>query len=73
MSSIDPAGANSLTAAWRKSSRCSHGDCIEVAPLKSRVAIRDSKDNASGPTLAFAPVEWRSFIEGIKNGCAPGW
>jgi hypothetical protein len=35
--------------------------------------VRDSKDNASGPNLAFAPVEWRSFIEGIKNGRAPGW
>ena len=45
--------------------------------------MRDSKDNASGPTLAFAPVEWRSFTEGIKNGRsftegvkngrAPGW
>ena len=59
-----------LDVNWRKSSRCAHGDCIEVASLKTRVAVRDSKNNASGPNLVFAPVEWRSFIKGIKDGHA---
>jgi Domain of unknown function (DUF397) len=57
-----------LGARWRKSSRCAHGDCIEVASHASRVAVRDSQDNASGPNLVFAPAQWRSFIKGVKNG-----
>jgi hypothetical protein len=62
-----PTGAN-----WRKSFRCAHGDCIEVASQESGVAVRDSKNNASGPNLVFAPADWRSFVAGIKDGCAPG-
>lgn len=69
MRAIDPFGVS-----WRRSSRCGHGECIEVASAPpSRIAVRDSKDNASGPTLAFAPVEWRAFTEGIKNGRASIW
>jgi len=50
--------------AWRKSSRSnSNGSaCIEVADnLPGRVLVRDSKDQG-GPTLAFGPTAWRSFI-----------
>ncbi len=62
-----------LSAPWRKSSRCNHGECIEVASLGTRrVAVRDSKDNACGPQLAFAGAEWRSFVEDIKRGRAGG-
>lgn len=67
MRSIGPLDVN-----WRKTSRCAHGDCIEVTSLKTRVAVRDSKNNASGPNLVFALADWRSFVAGIKDGCAPG-
>jgi hypothetical protein len=56
-------------ASWRKSSRSNHGaegDCIEVAELPGRVAMRDSKDPA-GPVLTFTHAEWRAFLGGIRT------
>ncbi len=62
-----------LSAPWRKSSRCNHGECIEVASLGiQRVAVRDSKDNADGPKLVFAPAAWQSFVQDLKFGRAGG-
>jgi len=73
MRSIDPSAMELLSAPWRKSSRCNHGECIEVASLGiQRVAVRDSKDNAGGPKLVFAPAEWQSFVKDIKLGRAGG-
>ena len=71
MRSTDPSAMEPLSAPWRKSSRCNHGECIEVASLGiRRVAVRDSKDNVGGPRLVFAPAEWQSFVEDIKLGRA---
>jgi len=62
MHSVDP---SSVT--WRKSSRCAHGECIEVGALAtSSIAVRDSKDRGAGPSLVFSPAEWRSFLAGIR-------
>jgi len=61
-----------LSDNWRKSSRCAHGDCIEVASQKDRIAVRDTKNNASGPHLVFAPGEWLLFIKSIKGESAIG-
>ncbi|MGH3777215.1 MAG: DUF397 domain-containing protein [Pseudonocardiaceae bacterium] len=55
---------------WRKSSRSNQGaegDCVEVAELPGRVAMRDSKDPA-GSVLAFTCTEWRVFLGGIRAG-----
>jgi hypothetical protein len=57
-------------AQWRKSSYSgtNGGQCVEVARnLPGIVAVRDSKDR-SGPTLGFAPDDWRAFVAGIKRG-----
>jgi Domain of unknown function (DUF397) len=60
-----PPGTSELS--WRKSSRSQeHGACVEIAPLPSSVAIRDSKD-PQGPALAFDHAAWRTFTEGLKN------
>ncbi len=60
-----------LSASWRKSSRSNGGDeesnCVEVAGLPSRVAMRDSKDPA-GPVLALTRAEWGAFLGGIRSG-----
>lgn len=49
-------------ARWRKSSRSSGGDCVEVADnLPGVVGVRDSKD-PTGPALTFTPAAWRSFV-----------
>ncbi len=49
---------------WRKSSysNAQGGECIEVAESVETIHVRDSKDK-SGPTLAFAPQQWASFID----------
>lgn len=57
-------------ALWRKSSRSNdgcEGDCVEVAGLPGRVAMRDSKDPA-GPVLVFSHAPWRVFLGGIRAG-----
>ena len=74
-------GADPDAAGWRKSSRCAHGDCVEVgsrpaAPLPAAtgpaatVAVRDTKHHGTGPSLVFTPDGWRSFVAGVKHGCA---
>ena len=58
-------------ATWRKGN-CSVGgsdqtNCVEVAELPGRVAMRDSKDPA-GPVLAFTRAGWRAFLGSIRAG-----
>ena len=61
--------AGSLAASWRKSSRCSHGDCVEVGARRpATVAVRDTKHRGTGPSLIFTPMTWRSFIAEVKHG-----
>ncbi|HSX09494.1 MAG TPA: DUF397 domain-containing protein [Candidatus Saccharimonadales bacterium] len=55
------------TAKWKKSKFCDNGACVEVAHIKGKFAIRDSKQSDS-PVLLFTNSEWHSFILGIKNG-----
>lgn len=51
---------------WRKSSYSGggNGDCVEVAFVAEKVAVRDSK-NVSGPALAFPAATWRSFARTV--------
>ena len=64
----EPFSADSTDSAWRTSSRCSHGDCVQVGPLPARaVGVRDTKNRGSGPELVFTPTAWRSFITGVKH------
>jgi hypothetical protein len=58
--------------AWRKSSRSTGGagdqtDCVEVAELPGRVAMRDSKDPA-GPVLALTRAGWQAFLNDVHTG-----
>ena len=57
-------------AAWYKSSASGYnGNCVEVSCLQGgRVAVRDTKDRASGPALIFTRPEWDAFLTGAKNG-----
>jgi hypothetical protein len=74
-------GADPDAAGWRKSSRCAHGDCVEVGSrpaatgpaatvLAATVAVRDTKHHGTGPSLVFTPDGWRSFVAGVKHGRA---
>jgi hypothetical protein len=53
--------------AWRKSSRSSGGEsnCVEVAPLDQRMAVRDSK-RPHGPVLVVPVQAWRAFVGRTK-------
>ncbi len=59
-----------LTGAhWRTSSRsgANGGNCVEVAAVTPRVAVRDSK-NPDGAKLAFNRSGWASFTTALKAG-----
>lgn len=60
-------------AQWRKSSFSGGGegnDCVEIADLHTRVAIRDSKAPAHG-TLSFPTSVFTAFIETLKKSAVP--
>jgi hypothetical protein len=50
--------------AWRKSSySASNGGCVEIGwPEADGVAVRDTKQNGTGPILSFPTTDWRSFL-----------
>jgi hypothetical protein len=53
---------------WRKSSYSGSGDgnnCLEIANLHTRVAIRDSKAPARG-TLSVAAETFTAFVGNLK-------
>ncbi|MFD5481144.1 DUF397 domain-containing protein [Streptomyces hawaiiensis] len=54
-------------ARWRKSSYSGNtgGDCVEVADLGVRVAVRDSKDPEVG-TLTLSPQAYAAFVAHVK-------
>jgi hypothetical protein len=55
-------------AVWRKSTRTQQsGQCVEVAAVESKVAVRDSKD-PSGPTLVFTSENFARFLIGLVDG-----
>ncbi|RJL20787.1 DUF397 domain-containing protein [Bailinhaonella thermotolerans] len=53
---------------WRKSSRSvgSNNDCVEIARIGGRIAVRDSKD-PEGPRLMFGVGEWRDFLVTLRG------
>ena len=55
-------------ATFRKADNCGDKDCVEVAIAGDVVGLRDSKDNGSGPVLAFTADEWAAFLGGAKGG-----
>lgn len=54
---------------WRKSSRSSGGEgqCVEVAAIAHRIAIRDSK-NPGRAMLIVGPAAWTALTDRIKHG-----
>jgi len=53
--------------AWRTSSFSggNGGSCVEVAPLPSGVAVRDTKDRSRAPHVYSRPA-WESLLRAIR-------
>ncbi|MFJ9704762.1 DUF397 domain-containing protein [Streptomyces sp. NPDC101234] len=65
-------GVDLAHARWRKSSYSGGAnDCVEVAELGERAAVRDSKDVSRGPLL-FPKATMRALIGGIASGTFGG-
>jgi Domain of unknown function (DUF397) len=58
---------------WRKSTYSSNGgaSCIEVGQATRTIAVRDTKQNGTGPVLRFSPAAWRRFADQVKRSLAP--
>jgi hypothetical protein len=54
-------------SAWRRSSRCSGGDCVEIKIADGDVAMRDSKD-PDAAILRFSGDGWRAFVAAVQAG-----
>jgi hypothetical protein len=68
MSSLhDGAGEAAPALAWRKSSFCASGECVEITARDGMVLIRDSKAPQSG-VLTYSADEFRSFVRGVMAG-----
>ncbi|WP_432028909.1 DUF397 domain-containing protein [Streptomyces sp. 1222.5] len=55
--------------AWRKSSYSGGGEgnaCVEIAHLRTRIAVRDSKAPARA-TLTFPSAAFTPFIQALKD------
>ncbi len=51
---------------WRKSSACSHSDCVEVQFDRTIVRIRNSRRPSQ--TVEFTADEWDAFLLGALAG-----
>jgi hypothetical protein len=60
--------ADRPTAQWRKSHRSSAqgGNCVEIAGLNGRIAVRDSK-NPAGPILTFDTATFSAFLDQVRQ------
>lgn len=57
-----------LTGPWRKATASgANGNCVELAPTTTGVAVRDSKD-PHGPVLNFTKAEIAAMLDGAKAG-----
>jgi hypothetical protein len=53
---------------WKKSTRSTKDNCVEVAFIDGGVGVRDSKDRSHGPVLTFTAAEWEAFTGGVRDG-----
>jgi hypothetical protein len=54
--------------AWRRSSRCADGMCVEVAVDSGHVLVR----NSMWPdlVLTLSAGQWTALVKAVKAGCA---
>lgn len=53
---------------WRKARRSAqNGACVEVAPAREQVLVRDSTDR-NGPVIPYSGHSWYMFVASAKTG-----
>lgn len=52
---------------WRKATKSTAGNCIQVMRRNGVIMISDSK-NPAGPILSYTLPEWDAFLDGAKRG-----
>jgi hypothetical protein len=52
---------------WRKSSFSSSGGCVEVAPQRDTILVRDTKDR-QGTVLTFSRGDFATFVTAVAEG-----
>ena len=53
---------------WSKARRSvGNGACVEVAPAKGQIFIRDSQSQ-DGPIIRYSISSWRVFLKDVKTG-----
>lgn len=50
---------------WKRSSRCSSGQCVEVALMPGMVYVRDSKDRQK--VISVELSDWASFVACVRG------
>jgi hypothetical protein len=62
-----------IVRGWRKSSYSGNGggNCVEVGAAAPSIAVRDTKQDGTGPVLRFPPAAWRRFADQVRRSLAP--
>jgi hypothetical protein len=61
-------GSERRNLSWQKAqSSTVNGQCVEIASIANKIAMRDSKD-PDGPILVYTSAEFSAFLEGARNG-----
>ena len=57
----------SKSSEWFKSSYSgANGQCVEAKRTASGAVVRDTKNNGTGPEIAFLAKAWTAFLNRIK-------
>jgi hypothetical protein len=52
--------------AWRKSSFCQAGECVEVAQLNEEIILRSTRSPSA--VVRLTADEWHAFAQGMRAG-----
>jgi hypothetical protein len=70
MNHAEAIAALSAADNWHKAtfSGGANSGCVEVATVPGYIGVRDTKLGETSPVLAFTPVEWQAFLDGVRAG-----
>jgi hypothetical protein len=54
--------------AYRVSTFCTSGGCVEVGHAPDGVTVRDAKDPLRAVAITFTTTSWAAFLGGVRSG-----